>query len=190
MPRRCAHSVVPLLLTVLASACAAPTHTSSGAVALAELKPTAGNTASGSVWVTQEKDEVVVRAQIKGLKPNSEHGFHVHEKGDCSAPDATSAGGHFNPSSQPHGAQHTAHHAGDLPSLKADAAGEAQASFRIPGSVTGSAAESLVGKGVVVHAGPDDYTSQPAGNSGPRIACGVILAPTGHNDPKYVPPQM
>ena len=113
-------------------------------------------------------------ARVSGLTPNQAHGFHVHEKGDCSAPDATSAGGHFNPGGAPHGAPPARHHAGDMPSLMADAQGNAQASFTIDGNLAGDAASAFVGKAVIVHAMPDDYTTQPTGNSGARIACGVI----------------
>ncbi|HKX41415.1 MAG TPA: superoxide dismutase family protein [Burkholderiaceae bacterium] len=144
--------------------------------AVAQLNPTQGNQAKGTVWFAQDGLRVNVRVQVSGLTPNQEHGFHVHEKGDCSAPDAMSAGGHFNPGGKPHGPQSAAHHGGDMPSLKADAAGNAQASFQIEGVSVGTGIDGLLGKGVIVHAKPDDYTTQPTGNSGGRIACGVIVA--------------
>jgi len=144
--------------------------------AVAQLKPTAGNKAAGTVWFTQDGLRVNVRVQVSGLVPNQEHGFHVHEKGDCSAPDGMSAGGHFNPGGQPHGPQNAPHHGGDMPSLKADGAGNAQASFQIEGVSIGTGIDGLLGKGVIVHAKPDDYSTQPTGNSGGRIACGVIAA--------------
>jgi len=99
----------------------------------------------------------------------------VHEKGDCSSGDGMSAGGHFNPTGQPH-ANHAAamHHAGDLPSLKADAAGMASFSFESPTIAVGSGVTDVVAKGLIVHRDPDDYTTQPTGNSGPRLACAVI----------------
>ena len=101
----------------------------------------------------------------------------MHEKGDCSAPDAMSAGGHFNPGGKPH-AHHTKsdRHAGDMPNVKADASGNAKVVYETDLLSTGSGPNSVVGKAVVVHRDPDDYTSQPAGNSGPRIACGVVAA--------------
>ena len=172
-----------------ASAAAMP----AGAKAFAELKPTAGQSASGIVWFEQRGEQVQVTARISGLKPGQEHGFHVHEKGDCSAPDATSAGGHLNPTGKPHGAPGGEHHAGDMPSLKADASGVAQDSFLVPGTVTGSGAGDFVGKAAVVHADRDDYATQPSGNSGARIACGVILVPTTQSKPgapKGVPNEM
>jgi Cu-Zn family superoxide dismutase len=148
-----------------------------GPKAQATLTPTKGNTASGTVNFEQHGDHVMVSVDISGLKPGQEHGFHVHEKGDCSSGDGLSTGGHFNPNAQPHGPQHSAHHAGDMPALKADANGQAKASFHLEGVSLGSGgAPSLIGHGLIVHAGPDDYSTQPTGNSGARIACGVILA--------------
>ena len=147
--------------------------------AVAMLQAKSNSSVGGSVSFAQEGAKVRVVAHVTGLKPGQEHGFHVHEKGDCSAPDAMSAGGHFNPSSHPHGPQSAAHHGGDLPSLKADAKGNADASFLIDGVVLGTGGADLMGKAVVVHAMPDDYMTQPTGNSGGRIACGVIATPTG-----------
>ena len=144
--------------------------------AMAQLKPTQGSTAAGTVWFTQQGLRVNVRVQVSGMAPNQEHGFHVHEKGDCSSPDGMSTGGHFNPGGQPHGPQSAPHHGGDMPSLKADAAGNAQASFQIEGVSVATGIDGLLGRGVIVHAKPDDYTTQPTGNSGARIACGVIAS--------------
>ena len=114
---------------------------------------------------------------IAGLKANGTHGFHIHEKGDCSAADFTSAGGHFNPTAQPHGrASQGAHHLGDQDNLTANANGVARVDAHFDGAVIGSGAalNDVVGKAVIVHADPDDYTTQPTGNAGGRIACGVI----------------
>ena len=147
-----------------------------GPKAIATLEPTRGNTAAGTVTFQQRGDKVLVMADIRGLKPNQEHGFHAHEKGDCSSGDGLSTGGHFNPGGKPHGRHDADHHAGDLPALKADAAGNAKASFEIGGVSVGAAGADLVGRGVIVHAAPDDYATQPTGNSGARIACGVIKA--------------
>ncbi len=142
--------------------------------AVANLEPTTGNSARGTVTFTQDGGEVRVRASVSGLKPGAEHGFHVHEKGDCSSGDGMSAGGHFNPAGKPHGPQRGEHHAGDMPSLVADAYGNASASFELKGVSIGSGAADLVGKGLIVHRDPDDYKTQPTGNAGPRIACAVI----------------
>ncbi len=142
--------------------------------ASARLAATAGNTATGTVAFVARGDRLEVSGQFSGLKPNAAHGLHVHEKGDCSAPDATSAGGHFDVAGQPHGnPAGGAHHAGDLPSLMSDADGKARLTFQTSTlALTGPA--SVVGRAVVIHRDPDDFRSQPAGNSGPRIACGVV----------------
>ncbi len=164
-----------LLASLLAlSACANPGTT--GPRAVAQLQSTSGSTATGSVSFTQNGDKVMVSGVVSGLKANAEHGFHVHEKGDCSSGDGMSAGGHFNPGGQPHG-NHSgmAQHAGDLPSLKADAGGVAKFSFESKSISVGSGASDIVGRGLIVHRDPDDYTTQPTGNSGPRRACAVIV---------------
>lgn len=146
-----------------------------GPTARTQLQPTAGNTASGWVQFEQRDQMVVVTAEIRGLKPGAEHGFHVHEKPDCSAPDAMSAGGHFNPTGKPHA--HPAkneRHAGDMPNLRADAQGVATYRWESDLLTVATGPSSVVNRSVVVHRDPDDYTSQPAGNSGPRLACGVV----------------
>jgi Cu-Zn family superoxide dismutase len=150
-----------------------------GAVAVAELQPTKGNTVAGTVSFRQQGDRLLVVARVHGLKPNQEQGFHVHEKGDCSSADATSAGGHMNPDGHPHGPQSGMHHAGDLPALKADASGVAVSRFELKGQLQGLGPSAYLGKAVVVHADADDYATQPTGNSGARVACGVIQPRTG-----------
>jgi len=149
---------------------------SDGARGIATLEPTKGNTTAGTVTFTQQGGRVLVNAQVTGLKPNAEHGFHVHEKGDCSSGDGNSAGGHFNPASKSHGNVRGGgeHHAGDMPNLRADAYGNASASFQLATVTVGSGAADVIGKGLIVHRDPDDYKSQPAGNAGPRLACAVI----------------
>ena len=148
---------------------------------VASLKPTRGNTAAGTVFFSQEGGDVVMRGRITGLVPNQEHGFHVHEKGDCSSDDAMSAGGHLNPDGKRHGPPTGEHHAGDVPSIKADPSGVATVRTRVAGTLLGSGAGDIAGKALVVHASPDDYTTQPTGNSGARIACGVIGIGSGRD---------
>ncbi len=144
--------------------------------ASATLAPTTGNRTAGTVTFTPNGDRVRVVAQVSGLTSGA-HGFHVHEKGDCSAPDATSAGGHFNPGGQPHGNPAAgAHHAGDMPMLVADASGNATLDVTLSTIALGSGENGIVGRAVVVHKDPDDFKTQPAGNSGARVACGVIVA--------------
>ena len=150
---------------------------SSGPTASATLEPTRGSTTTGTVKFVQAGDVVKVSGEIRGLKAGAEHGFHIHEKGDCSSGDGMSAGGHFNPGGKPHGNHGGAeHHTGDLPSLKADAGGVAKISFESRSIRVGSTANDIVGKGLIVHRDPDDYTTQPTGNAGPRLACAVITA--------------
>ncbi len=156
------------------SACAGSGAERAGAEAV--LKPTQGSSVAGMVSFRQEGDAVVVTAQISGLTPGA-HGFHIHEKGDCTAPDATSAGGHFNPTGKPHGhPDHADHHSGDMPALVADASGVARLTARLSGLSVGGGTGGILGRGVIVHAAPDDFKTQPTGNSGARVACGVIAA--------------
>lgn len=142
--------------------------------ATAKLEPTKGSATTGTITFLQRGDRVIVYADVRGLKANQEHGFHVHEKGDCSSGDGMSAGGHFNPDNHPHGSQPG--HVGDMPNLKADANGIAHASFELKTMTVAGGPRSIVGKGMIVHRDPDDYKTQPTGNAGPRLACSVITA--------------
>ena len=153
-------------------ACAAPRPEEA---AVASLQPTRGNTASGTVRFVQNGDTVKVTGEVKGLKPNAEHGFHVHEKGDCSSGDGMSTGGHYNPAGAGHGRHgHGRHHVGDLPALVADAQGVAKVDFESTSISLLGNDHNIVGKGLIVHRDADDYNAQPAGNAGPRMACAVI----------------
>ena len=164
--------IAPLAVVLLVSACATPAP---GPTATASLLSTIGNATTGEVKFTQKGDTVMVTGLVSGLKPNAEHGFHVHDKGDCSSGDGMSTGGHFNPSGKAHGAHGAMEqHAGDLPSLKADASGTARFSFESSAISVGSGAANVMERGLIVHRDPDDYKTQPTGNSGPRLACGVI----------------
>src|SRR6188768_942642 len=162
-----------LVFTAWLAGCTAPLY-KSAPTAVAKLEATRGNSTSGTVTFEQHGDQVMAKAKIEGLKPGQEHGFHMHEKGDCSSGDGMSAGGHFNPAGKSHGPQSGDHHGGDMPNLKADASGTAKADFEISGVSVGTGSADIVGKGLIVHKDPDDYKSQPAGNAGPRIACAVI----------------
>jgi len=143
--------------------------------ALADLQPTKGNQTAGTVTFRQAGDKVEVHATVTGLKPNQEHGFHIHEAGDCSSGDGMSAKGHYNPLEQPHG-HHSTHqrHAGDMPNLKADANGRTDVKFTLDVMTVRDGPTSIVGRGLIVHVQPDDYKSQPVGNAGARMACAVI----------------
>jgi Cu-Zn family superoxide dismutase len=146
-----------------------------GPTATAKLEPTRGNATAGSVTFQQMGEQTQMHVRVEGLKPGGEHGFHIHDKGDCSSGDGMSTGGHFNPKGKPHGKHDDAErHVGDLPSLKADASGRVDQKVMLSGLTIGSGAADIVGHGLIVHAQPDDYRTQPTGNSGARIACGVI----------------
>ena len=145
-------------------------------MAMAKMEPTAGNTAKGEITFTKVKGGVRIAAEITGLTPGK-HGFHIHEKGDCSAPDAKSAGGHHNPDGTPHGApdnEVSQRHAGDLGNLVADESGKATYE-RVDKVLTLSGEKSIVGRAVIIHGGEDDLVSQPVGNAGNRVACGLIV---------------
>lgn len=155
----------------------APRHNASTAKqAVANLASASGSLVSGQLTLVPMGDGVHVTGEIGGLQANSQHGFHIHEKGDCSAVDGSSAGGHFNPAAKPHGRTgHGAHHAGDGDNLTANAQGVAQVNAHFPGvSLGGGSANDIAGRALIVHANADDYSSQPAGNAGARVACGVI----------------
>ena len=145
-----------------------------GPSATAILLPTTGNAAHGVVTFQMVDDRVLVKGKVRGLKPNQDHGFHAHEKGDCSSGDGLSTGGHFNPTGKPHGSPLGEHHAGDIPAITADASGVAEFEFLLSDVTIGSGPTDLVGRGLIVHASQDDYATQPTGNSGARIACGGI----------------
>jgi Cu-Zn family superoxide dismutase len=140
--------------------------------AVATLQPKSDSRVIGTVTFTKTGDETRVVADIENLTPGR-HGFHIHEKGDCSAADASSAGAHFNPTHQHHGGPATAQrHAGDLGNLEADASGKAHLEWKGKMSLSGN--DSIIGKSVVVHEKEDDLATDPTGNSGARIACGAI----------------
>ena len=177
MPR-----IVPLFAALLLAGCASPPAadsapaTSTFTSAKVVLAPASGSLVSGTLSLMPMGGGVHVTGEIGGLAPNSSHGFHIHEKGDCSAADATTAGGHFNPGAQAHGrAGQGAHHAGDSDNIVADAEGVARIDAHVSGvTLGGGTANDIAGRAVIVHAAADDYTTQPTGNAGARVACGVI----------------
>ncbi|MEO8036808.1 MAG: superoxide dismutase family protein [Acidobacteriota bacterium] len=142
-------------------------------IAMATLQPTTGQTAHGAVHFTENGDGTVdVQVNLTSV-PSGIHGFHVHEKGDC-GDDGKAAGGHFNPTGMAHGAPDAnSHHSGDFGNVTADANGEVHTSFTTRAITVSPGATSVVGHAIVLHGGADDLASQPAGNAGPRIACGV-----------------
>ena len=148
-------------------------------LATAVLVPTAGNQVQGTLYVSRVGDQLRLGGEISGLGVDTQHGFHIHEKGDCSAADGSSAGGHFNPTASEHGAvEGEVHHGGDMSNLVADANGNARVDAVLSTHVTAGdgSATDIIGRGLIVHADPDDYVSQPTGNAGARLACAVITA--------------
>jgi Cu-Zn family superoxide dismutase len=165
------------VLVLLAAAALAGCQTMSDEPlrASAGLEPTKGNKAIGEVNFEQMGGKVRVTAQVIRLPADREFGFHIHEVGDCSSGDGMSAKGHFNPYGKPHG-QGAERHAGDMPNLKSDAKGKAKLTVDLDVITIARGPASIVGRAVMVHADPDDYKTQPTGNAGARIACGVIKA--------------
>ena len=140
--------------------------------AIAVLHSASGSKVTGTVTFTKTNDTVLVVADITGLTPGK-HAIHIHEFGDCSAADASTAGSHFNPTNKPHGAPDAAeHHAGDFGNLEADSSGKAHLELKSK-DLKFSGESSILGHAVIVHEKVDDW-SQPVGNAGGRQACGVI----------------
>jgi superoxide dismutase, Cu-Zn family len=140
------------------------------------LEPTEGNEARGELSLGSVDEGVRVVGTLSGLEPSGVHAIHVHENGDCSAPDAESAGGHFDPDRELHGrAHHGVHHVGDMDNVKANREGESGVTRLMLDATLGDGGpRDIAGKAIVVHVGPDDYETQPDGDAGDRIACGVI----------------
>jgi superoxide dismutase, Cu-Zn family len=153
----------------------APTPEPGPTSAQATMKPAKKQKTKGIVHFTQSDGVVKVEAIIEGLKPGP-HGFHIHETGDCSAEDFSSAGGHFNPGHKAHGGPEAAEkHAGDMGNIIADNKGNAKLNIELNG-MSLSGPESIVGKAVIIHEKADDMKTPPTGNAGARLACGVIEA--------------
>ena len=166
----------PIAAAVAAMLLAACASTPEGPLrATAQLQPTKGSKTFGEATFEQVGDKVRVVVYVQGLKPGQEHGMHIHEVGDCSSGDGMSTKGHFNPYGKPHGHHGSGErHAGDLPSLKAEKNGRAKIDVMMDIITVTPGPASVIGRGLIVHADPDDYKTQPTGNAGARIACGVI----------------
>ena len=164
-------------LTSAASSASPAASSSKGVQSIARLASTKGSQVTGTLqFFPLAEGGVRVQGRVEGLAPNSEHGFHIHEKGDCSSGDGLSAGGHFKPGQRAHGkfGDSKAHHLGDLPSLDADTQGSATIDFVSKDFTLDRGSNGILGRSLIVHNDPDDYTTQPTGNSGARLACGVI----------------
>ncbi|MCH2450328.1 MAG: superoxide dismutase family protein [Gracilimonas sp.] len=137
---------------------------------VAAVMPVGDSNVSGSVTFTETNDGVSIMGNFEGLEPGI-HGFHIHQFGDCRAEDGTSAGGHFNPLDNEHGAPTDMNrHMGDLGNIEANENGSASIDYT-DDTVT---LEQILGRGIIIHAGEDDLESQPTGAAGSRVACGVI----------------
>jgi len=160
-------------LLLLLCACAT-TDPSSSLSATVTLEPRSGSQARGTVRFVENDAVVTVYVEVTGATPGT-HGFHVHQNGDCSAPDATTAGDHFDVGGNPHGAPSaSSHHSGDFGNVTANARGEIRTQFTTRSITVAPGDASVVGRAVILHGKPDDLTSQPSGNAGPRVACGVV----------------
>ena len=165
--------IAAVAAAVLLAACA--TMPDEPLRATAQLQPTKGNKTFGEATFDQVGDKVHVVIYVQDLKPGREHGLHIHEIGDCSSGDGMSTKGHFNPFGKPHSHQGTPdRHAGDLPALRAGKDGRAKVEIMLDVITVAAGPASVVSRGLIVHAAPDDYKTQPTGNAGARIACGVI----------------
>ncbi len=142
-----------------------------------QMMPKSGSNVEGTVTFTQENDEVQMKADFSGLS-EGEHAIHIHENADCSADDGTSAGGHWNPTNEEHGkwGSSDGYHRGDIGNMTADADGNATMEFTTDEWCIGCDDEemNIIGHGVIVHDGADDFTSQPSGDAGSRVSCGEI----------------
>lgn len=148
--------------------------------AVAQIEPAqdlpTGETVTGQVVFVQQGDTLIITATLSGFKPGSVHGIHIHEAGDLSSHDLSSAKGHFNPSHHHHGGpDDAAAHEGDLGNITADAQGRVQKQWERTNITLQQGPHSVVGRSVLIHGGADDLKTDPAGNSGPRIAGGVIV---------------
>ena len=150
--------------------------------AVAEVKQLGDSGVSGEIAFYPADGGVRVEGYMKGLAPNTTHGFHIHEHGDCSAPDGSSAGEHYNPTQHEHGAPGPSSHVGDMGNITSDGEGHATVSAFIADGNIGPAGPDknghgdIIGHAIIVHAKNDDLSTQPSGAAGPRIACGVIVA--------------
>lgn len=165
-----------LLLTPLSAACATTGATQRPGEAEAVLKDASGVTV-GHATARQQGSDLLVTVTATNQTPGL-HGAHIHMTGDCTPPGFTTAGGHWNPAGMHHGFNNPqGPHKGDLPNLDVGGDGRGTLSFTVPGASLEGGTNALLdadGAAFVIHGGPDDLVSDPAGNSGPRVACGVF----------------
>jgi Cu-Zn family superoxide dismutase len=156
----------------------APVEKEAAKELVVKLEPKSDSNVSGTVFFKEENGLVTMTAMINGLTEGT-HAIHIHEKADCSSPDGKSAGGHWNPTGQPHGKWGSAegYHKGDIGNLEASADGKGTITM-VTGEWCigcGDPNKDIVGKGIIVHDGADDFVTQPTGNAGGRVSCGGII---------------
>ena len=169
-------AIAALFSLAVISACDATDNGAAPAVteAVAVIHPTEGHTASGVLSLKQEEEHLHITGTVSGLTPG-EHGFHVHAKGDCSGGTGANAGGHFNPFGTDHGGPTSAvRHVGDLGNISADTNGVAYVNITDAMATLNPGEANILGRAFIVHAGADDFVSQPSGAAGARVGCGVI----------------
>lgn len=166
-----------VLATLLLAACGARDRTPDDPgrrTATATLAPRSDTGVTGDAIFVETPDGVEATVSVAHAQPGK-HGLHLHEVGDCSHPEAKSAGDHFEPGHELHGAPHSdEHHAGDMGNLEVEADGTGTATVMLTDVTIRPSERSIIGKSLVVHAGEDDFATQPSGDSGTRIACGVV----------------
>lgn len=175
------HRATALLAAIALAACGGQARGPGGTklpepMATASLFDTSG-TRVGLATFSEVDGKAQMGISVSGLSPG-QHGMHIHENGACTPPAFESAGGHFNPASKQHGLLNPeGPHAGDLPNLVVEADGSADTTFTVPASLLAQGSGSMIGaqkRAFVIHADPDDQATDPSGNSGPRVVCGVI----------------
>lgn len=163
-----------LIVLILSQGCTKQTSKIENTKFTCVLNPTKDSNVKGKLSVYKDGEKIMIQGEVTGLTPGK-HGFHIHEKGDCSAPDGMSAGGHFNPTGKQHGDMGMESHAGDMGNIVADDKGTAKIDIKLDANFYKLEGEnSIVGKSIIVHEKEDDLKTQPTGNSGARLACGVI----------------
>ncbi|MEL1254415.1 superoxide dismutase family protein [Flavobacterium sp. DGU38] len=165
------------IIAVLIIGCKTSTKSNDTKTLTVNLEPKSNSTVTGTATFTEKNGKVTFTAKIAGLQPGV-HAIHIHEKSDCSAADGSSAGGHWNPTFKKHGKWGAGeYHKGDIGNFTADANGNGTITLTTDEWAIGGDDETknILGKGLIVHQGADDFTTQPTGNAGGRVACAGII---------------
>jgi superoxide dismutase, Cu-Zn family len=165
------------IITALIIGCKTSTKSNDAKTLTVNLEPKSNSTVSGTATFTEKNGKVTFVAKVAGLQPGL-HAIHIHEKSDCTAADGSSAGGHWNPTFKKHGKWGSAeYHKGDIGNFTADAKGNGTITLTTDEWCVGcgDATKDVLGKGLIVHQGTDDFTTQPTGNAGGRVACAGII---------------